>query len=120
APVERIPSPCMTMLKAVGVCPLVVKARLSEERYVPPDADRIAPPVAAELSQPCPGPAGGLGHGQAMTPPTPGSHRLVKVGPPTRSRTNASTLAFVSSGTRFDARLSNAMNRPSAEIAGPA
>src|SRR5215831_1081205 len=81
-PKQRTPCPYTTppafssvpwsrMLVAVGFSPLVVKTSPSDERRVPPDAARTAPPVAAELSQPLPGPAGGFEQGQAITPPIP-------------------------------------------------
>src|SRR5882672_3960315 len=105
------------MLNAVGLSPLVSRLRLSEERKVPPEAVSTAPPVADELSQPRPGPLGGFPHGQAATPPVPGSQRLEKSVPPNRSRTNVSRFRFwsVSVGTRFEARLVNATKRPSVD-----
>src|SRR5580765_6125137 len=104
------------MLVAVGFSPPVVKTRLSDERCVSPDAARTAPPVAAELSQPLPGPPGGFEQGQAITPPIPGSHRLVMAGPPW-SWTKTSTVPFVSPLTRLLARLVKATKLPFAEIA---
>src|SRR5260221_4910282 len=83
-----------------------------------PGAERIAPPVAAELSQPRPDPLGGFPQGHAITPPTPGSHRLVKP-ISLRSRMNTSSHPFVSPETRFLAKLVNATKRPSAEIERP-
>src|ERR1700741_4379503 len=105
------------MLNAVGFSSVVVKTRLSEEREFPPYAHKTAPPVPEELSQPLPGPPGGFEHGQAMTPPTPGSHRLVN---PVRSRSRRkmSWTAFRSPGTRLVAELEKATKRPSAEIKG--
>src|SRR5258706_16279486 len=100
-----LPLPCITMLKALGFSPLVAKTRLSDERYVPPEAERIAPPVPDELSHPRPGPPGGFPQGHAITPLVPGMQRLAKSGPPARSRTKTSCAAFVSPGTRLAAAL---------------
>jgi hypothetical protein len=109
--------PWSTTLVAVGFSPLVVNTSVSDERYATPDAERIAPPVAAELSQPWPDPAGGFAHGQGITPSTPGSHRLVKL-VASLSRTKMSCTKFVSPGTRFGTWLSNATSRPAASIEG--
>src|SRR5258706_2860046 len=104
------------MARPVATSPLVVRTRLSDERNGPPVAERTAPPVPEELSQPRPDPAGAFEQGQAITPPTPGSQRLVKFVPPCRSRTKMSPTPFVSPGTRFGASLRNATYRPSAAI----
>src|SRR5215831_17726860 len=72
--------PWSRMLVAVGFSPLVVKTRLSAPRYESPEAASDAPPVAAELSQPRPGPDGGFAHGQPITPERPGSQVLANTG----------------------------------------
>src|SRR5215471_7290525 len=77
-PPPTIESPCSRMLVAFGFSPLVVKTRLSIDRYAMPVADRIAPPVVDALSQPRGATLGGFEQGQVSTPATPGSHRLVK------------------------------------------
>jgi hypothetical protein len=60
----------------------------------------MAPPVAAELSQPRPDPLGGFAQGHTITPSTPGSQRLVKL-VALRSWTKTSKNALVSPGTRL-------------------
>src|SRR5262245_8685420 len=106
------------MHAAVGFCPLVVNTRLSAAREAAPEAARRAPPVFEELVQPVPEPVGGFWHGHAITPPAPGSQRLVKPPPPPppRSWTNTSANPFVSPATRVEARLSKKTSPPSAEI----
>src|SRR5881397_416653 len=116
APPEIRVLPWRTMLVAVGFSPLVVKTRLSIDRYEMPEAVRDAPPVAEELSQPRPVPEGGFPHGQAITPLAAGSHRLVNAAA-SRSRTKTSWTAFVSFGTRLVASAANATKRPVADIA---
>src|SRR5262245_5565742 len=111
--------PCRSTLVAVGFSPLVVKTRLSDERYSPPETERLAPPVAAELSQPRSAPEGGFEQGHPATPPTPGSQRLVNGGC-ARSRTKMSYQPPVSPGTRFEASLMNTTKRSSADILPPA
>src|SRR5258706_13014601 len=71
-------SPWSRMLGAFGLSSLVVKTRLSIERYAIPLAESTAPPVEEELSQPRVEPEGGLPQGQSITLFAPGSHRLVK------------------------------------------
>src|SRR5215470_16184164 len=82
-----------------------------------PDAAIDAPPVADELSQPRSGPAAGFEHGQAKTPATPGSQRLVNA-VASRSRTNTSSRKFESPATRLPAMLPKQAYRPSGEIVG--
>src|SRR6266850_1488068 len=105
------------MLNAVAFSPLVSRLRLSEERKAPPEAVSTAPPVADELSQPRPRPLGGFPHGQAATSLVPGSQRLEKSVPPSRSRTNVSRFRFwsVSLATRFVASLVNDTTFPSSD-----
>src|SRR5262245_535749 len=103
------------MLAEVGFCPPLVNTRLSEESRAAPAAERLAPPVDDELSQPRPEPVGGFWQGQAITPPAPGSQRLVTP-PPPRSWTNTSSKAFASPETRFVAPLSKNTRPPSEEI----
>jgi hypothetical protein len=96
------------MLNALGFSPEVVNTRSSKARLVPPEADRIAPPVAEELLQPLPGPLGGFEQGQTITPAVPGSHSDWKLVPISRSRRKMSAAPFVSPKTRLDASLANA------------
>src|SRR5262245_11232422 len=116
-PVALPPFHWPTMLKAVGRSALVTSIRLSAESWARPAPARTAPPVPDELLQPRPGPPGGFEHGHAITPPTPGLHRLVNPAAP-RSRRNASGCPFVSPGTRFVPELTNTMNCPPVERAG--
>ncbi len=81
---------CHTMLSADASSPVAVSTRLSDDTNDPPDADNTAPPVPAELLHPRPGPLGGLPHGHGITPFNPGLHKLVKFGPPVRSRAKMS------------------------------
>src|SRR5262249_50861898 len=102
------------MLVAVARSPPVASTRLSDGRYATPEAESAAPPVPDELSQPRSLPLGGFEHGQAITPPAPGSQRLAS-GEYSRSRTNTSSRPLSSPGTRSAAALQNATQRPSAE-----
>ena len=43
-----------------------------------PKAEREAPPVKEELSQPRPGPDAGFEHGQAIVPDVPASQKLAE------------------------------------------
>src|SRR5689334_19040679 len=104
------------MLGALGGSLLVVNTRLSRPSAVRPQAESVAPPVAAELSQPRPAPAGGLAHGQPITPPAPGSHRLARFELP-RTLANTSARPLVSLATRFVAKLANAAQSPSPDSA---
>ncbi len=78
-----------------------------------PEAESRAPPVLDEFSQPWSArPLFPHGHGA----PVPSPKQEARIGGWPRSRTKTSSPAFVSPGTRFDAVLSNATKRPSAEI----
>jgi hypothetical protein len=54
-----------------------VNTTVSAARLAVPVSVREAPPVADELLHPRPGPEGGFPHGQGITPPEPGSQKVV-------------------------------------------
>ena len=86
-----------------------------------PDADRTAPwptGIGNPFAQPPPEPGvASLVHAQAVALPSP-KQKLVNGGEGPRSCTNTSETSLVSCRTRFDARLSKAIRRPSAVIDG--
>src|SRR5206468_1082659 len=123
-PAQRRPSPksagatdalpCRRMLVAVAISPEEVKCTVSQARLASPLATSSAPPVPAEFWQPWPEEPL-FAHGQAAIVPSPGQKDTNDEGSP-RSRTKMSVQPFVSLATRFQASLSKATTRPSAEI----
>src|SRR5690349_17459796 len=105
------------MLVAVGSSPYVPSSSVSAASRATPAAASEAPPVPAELLQPCPDSEGGFEQGQPMTPPAPGSQRLTK---PVASGSwpKMSELKFESPGTRLSALLGNTTKLPSAGSEG--
>jgi hypothetical protein len=83
------------MLNAFGSSLDDTSMSVSADKLDCPVADKIAPPVDAEFSQPCPG-VPELPHGHAAPLPSPKQNG---VGAIVHERTNASANPFVSFGT---------------------
>src|SRR5262249_3715574 len=73
APEETVVVPCRSRLSAAGFSRDATNASESVAIDGTPSAWIVAPPVAAELLQPCPRAAGVFKQGQVVTPARPGS-----------------------------------------------
>jgi hypothetical protein len=110
-PLAPLLAPCSTTLVAVGRSPLEVNTTVSYVTRAMPVAPSCAPPVFELLLQPRPTPTGGFPHGQALTPPAPGSQNETPGAPQPAglaqraSRASPESRAFV--------------NQPPAYSAGP-